>query len=112
MAYNYERDYGFCSQAVLAAVQDYFGKRDSDNWKGSSKLANKVREKFIEEFGSVICNDVQAHKMGRSFDLWDSEDYKKFEEAGAHEDQCPDVTGKVARWTAEVLLEEGIKPKN
>ena len=156
--YDYENKYGFCPQAVLAALQDYFGEiddqvikanhalagggalcgdgtcgglvggiaaiscffgrsrdefgeRSSDNWTGSSKISKKLRKKFIDEFGSVICNDVQEHKMGRSFDLWDPEDYKKFEEAGAHEDQCPDVTGKVACWTAEILLEEGIEPK-
>ena len=157
-AYNYERDYGFCSQAVLAALQDYFGVIDdkvikgshnlagggalcgdgscgalvggmiaistffgrsreefgqssSDHWTGSSALGNKIRKKFISEFGSVICNDVQEYKMGRSYNLWDPEDYKKFEEAGAHDDQCPDVTGKVAMWTAELLLEEGIDLK-
>ncbi|RCW46350.1 MULTISPECIES: C-GCAxxG-C-C family protein [unclassified Halanaerobium] len=157
-AYEYEADYGFCPQAVLAALQDYFdgiddevikanhtlagggalcgdgtcgglvggmaalgcffgrsreefGKSSADGWTGSSKIAKKLREKFIDEFGSVICNDVQSKKMGRSFDLWDQDDFRKFEEAGAHEDQCPDVTGKSAMWTAEILLDRGIEIK-
>ena len=58
---------------------------------------------------SVNCNDVQKEKFGRSYDLWDSEDNKAFNEAGAHEDKCPDVTGKAAEFTAEILLEEGIE---
>ncbi len=158
--FEYEHKYGFCTQAVLAALQDYFegiddevfkashplagggalcgdgtcgalvggiaaigsyfgrskedySKKDPDgnDWMNSSAIAKKLREKFIEEYGSVICNDVQAKKMGRSFDLWDEEDFQKFEEAGAHEDQCPEVTGKTARWTAEILLKHGIEPK-
>lgn len=156
--FNYEKDYGFCTQAVLAALQDHFegiddkvikathplaggglllgdgscgalvggmtaigchfgrsraefGKSDSEYWMGSSKLAKKVRKKFIEEFGSVICNKVQEEKMGRNYDLWDPEDYDAFEEAGGHEDKCPDVTGKTAKWTAEILLEENVKTK-
>ena len=158
-AFDYEKDYGFCSQAVLAALQDHFagiddevikgshalagggalkgdgscgalvggmaaiscffgrsrdefGESDSQLWMGSSILANKVRERFIEEFGSVICNKVQEEKFGRSYNLWNEDDYKAFEEAGGHEDKCPDVTGKVAKWTAEILLDEGIKSKN
>lgn len=156
-AFEYERKYGFCPQAVLAAVQDYFGivddevikafhtlagggalcgdgtcgglaggmaavsckfgrsrvefdKGEISDWLKSSKIAREIREKFIGEFGSVICNDVQTKKMGRSFDIWDPVDFQKFEEAGAHEDKCPDVTGKVARWTAESLIKEGVLP--
>lgn len=157
-AFEYERKYGFCPQAVLATIQDYFGIVDNEviksfhalagggalcgdgtcgglaggiaavsckygrerdefdkgqisDWLKSSRLGKKIRERFVEEFGSVICNDVQTKKMGRSFDIWDAEDFQKFEEAGAHEDKCPDVTGKVARWTAEILMEEGVTPK-
>ena len=154
-AFDYERDYGYCTQAVLAALDDhfksidkevikatqplagggalvgdgtcgglvgaiaaigcYFGRskeefdNDSEDWRFSSKLAKKVRKKFVEEFGSVICNEVQKEKLGRSYDLWDPEDNKAFNEAGAHEDKCPDVTGKAAKFTAEILLEEGIE---
>lgn len=158
-AYDYESEYGFCAQAVLGALHDYFeeidseiikashplaaggamcgdgacgallggmlaigsyfgrrkdqfGDSDEEYWTGSSRLANKVREKFIEEYGSVLCGDVQELLMGRTFDLWDTADYKNFEKAGGHDDKCPDVTGKVAKWTAEVLLDQGIKLLN
>ncbi len=156
-SFEYERKYGFCSQAVLASLQDNFdfiddivikalqslagggalcgdgscgglaggmtaisckfGRSRDDfgnskfNSRLSSSLSRKLRERFIEEFGSVICEDVQTKKMGRGFDLWDKEDYRKFEEAGAHTEHCPDVTGKVASWTAEILLDEGVSPE-
>ena len=156
--FQYEQKYGFCTQAVIGALQDFFAgiddevfkathplagggalcgdgtcgalvgglavvgsffgrsrdefaESDPDGWMNSSAIAKEIREKFLTEYGSVICDDVQAEKMGRSFDLWDEEDFEKFEAAGAHEDQCPEVTGKTARWTAEVLLAHGVKPK-
>jgi len=67
-------------------------------------LMKKLHDRFVKDFGSCICKDVQKRIMGRSFDLWDSDDYKKFEECGGHRDKCPDVAGKVARWVSEIIL--------
>ncbi|RSD33523.1 MAG: CGCAxxGCC family protein, partial [Methanohalophilus sp.] len=36
--------------------------------------------------------------------------FEAFEEAGGHDDKCPSVTGNAAKWTAKVLLDEGIEP--
>ena len=156
--FEYEKKYGFCSQAVVGALQDYFegiddqvfkavhplagggalccdgscgalmgaaaavgcffgrsrnefAQKSSDGWTKSSLIAKKIREEFIEEFDSVICGDIQTKKMGRDFDLWDNDDFKKFEEAGAHTEHCPDVTGKTAAIAARILLEHGINPR-
>ncbi len=155
-AHEYESKYGSCPQAVLAAVQDYFGTIDDSIIKAvhtfagggalcgdgtcgaliggmaaisshfgrerkefgqktagrlkAFSLSKDLHNKFIEEFGGIICSEVQINKLGRSFNLWDPADYKKFEEAGAHDDKCTDVAGKVARWTAEILLEKGVLP--
>ena len=46
--------------------------------------------------------------MGRSFNLWDREDYKAFLEAGGHTDKCPVVVGNAAKWAVEILLREGL----
>jgi len=50
----------------------------------SHDLIHNVHEQFIKEYGSVICKDVR-------------------ESSG---ENCPDVVGKTARWTAEILLEQ------
>lgn len=156
-AYEYEGKYGSCPQAVLSAIQDYFGDIDDSLIKAvhsfagggalcgdgtcgaliggmaaissqfgrnrkdfGQKTANRLKSysiskelhsKFIEEFGGVICSEVQEKKIGRSFNLWDKDEYMEFEEAGGHDDKCTDVSGKVARWTAEILLAKGITPK-
>lgn len=75
----------------------------------SFRLAKKLHDRFIAEYGSVICRDIQQKIFGRPFYLRDGDEYKKFEKAGAHTEKCPAVVGKAARWVAEILLEEGIK---
>ncbi len=110
---------GTCGALVggMAAISSQFGRQRSEfGKKTASRLRNfsatkELQDKFVEEFGGVICKDVQKSIIGRSFNLWDKEDYKKFEEAGGHDDKCTSVSGKTARWTAEILIEKGVRPK-
>lgn len=109
---------GTCGGLVggIMAVSCKYGRSREEfgsdgTWLHAYKMAKRIHEKFVEEFGSPICHKVQEKIFGRSFDLWDPKDVKAFEEAGAHEDKCPAVTGKVARWTAELLLRNGVALK-
>lgn len=70
------------------------------------KAAKKLHDTFAEEYGGVVCKDVQKKIFGRSFNLWDRDDYKEFEKMGGHTDKCTDVVGKVAVWVADVILDE------
>jgi len=92
-----------------AMVLSYkYGRERKDFSRGramkSYTLTKKLYDRFVKEFGSCICKDVQKRIMGRSFDLWDAGDFEKFEKAGGHRDKCPDVAGKVARWVSEIIL--------
>ena len=69
----------------------------------TGKLAQQLRKKFIDEYGSVICRNIQTKVMGRPYYLADPEEAQKFHNAGAHDIYCPDVVGKAARWMAEIL---------
>jgi len=71
-------------------------------------LAKKLHDKFIQEYGSVVCRDIQTKTMGRPFYLIDPDEYQKFLDAGAHDIYCPDVVGKAAEWAVEILLESGL----
>jgi C_GCAxxG_C_C family probable redox protein len=75
------------------------------------QLARKFRERFIQEYGSVICRDIQNKILGRYYYLADPQEYEKFHNAGAHDIHCPEVVGKAARWMAELLWEEDLIPK-
>ena len=96
----------------MMAIGFMYGRALKDMDKGkflkSHMLAKRLYDKFVEKFGSCICKEVQKKIFGRSsFNLWDPQDFMEFEEMGGHRDKCPDVTGNVARWVAEIILEEG-----
>jgi hypothetical protein len=74
-------------------------------------LAKKLFDRFIGEYGSVLCLNIQTKTMGRSYYLADPEEYKKFHEAGAHDIYCPETVGKSARWLTEILIESGQLPE-
>ena len=61
------------------------------------KYTKKLYDRFVEEYGSPLCCDVQKKIFGRSFNLLDSKEYKEFEAAGAHVDKCPTVAGNAVR---------------
>jgi len=74
------------------------------------ELVQKLREKFIQEYGSVICRNIQTKLFGRPYYLADMDDLEKFEKAGAHDVHCPEVVGKAARWAAEIISEADLVP--
>jgi C_GCAxxG_C_C family probable redox protein len=104
---------GTCGALVggIMAIGLVFG-RDREGYKSRKrasrayKAAKKLHDRFMEEFGGVICKDVQKKIFGRSFDLLDREEYRIFEEMGGHTDKCTDVVGKAAMWTADIILDE------
>ena len=74
----------------------------------SFQLAGEIHNRFIQEYGSVICRDIHMKVFGRPFYLNDPDEFKKFEAAGAHEVHCPEVVGKAARWAAELIVEKNL----
>ena len=70
------------------------------------KYTKHLYDRFIEEYGSPLCCDVQKKLFGQSYILLDKEQYEAFENAGAHVDKCPSVAGNVAQWTAEIILND------
>jgi len=70
--------------------------------------AQRLLEKFENEYGSGICGEIQRRLMGRSFNLLVPEQRDMFLEAGAEESHCPDVVGKASRWAVEIILDEDL----
>lgn len=92
--------------AGMVALGIVFGRRNIENFvelSQSMKPVRKLYRSFQEEFGSCLCRDVMASKLGKFYDL--ACDYEDFEAAGGYE-HCPKVVGKAARLTAELILEE------
>jgi len=84
-------------------------KDEKKQRKKAYSLAKELHDKFVEEYGSVICKDIQKKLMGRSYNLWDPEEFKEFEKAGGHADKCPVVVGNATKWAVEILLREGLE---
>lgn len=104
---------GTCGALVggLMAISIIVGRSYEDFSAGEQKrrvfqYSKKLYDKFIEEYGSPVCKDVHQKLFGRTFKLLDPEEYQEFEKAGAHVDKCPSVSGNVARWTAEIILDD------
>lgn len=93
----------------MLALSAKYGRDRANFGKGrfleSYELAKRLNDRFVAEFGSPICGDVQTKLIGRPYNLWDPKDLKAFNEAGGHRDKCPKVVGTVAAWTTEMLLE-------
>ena len=71
---------------------------------------NKVLEKYLQEWGTAECREIQKIKFGgRWFKINDPEQFKEFVSLGGNTIFGPDVVGKAVRWCAEVILERESK---
>jgi len=105
---------GSCG-AYLASVMMFgvlFG-RSRDNFAAGKEDINRVRrltglmrEYFLTKYGSIDCKGVQTAIFGRSYYIWNEEEKKEFEEAGAHTTKCPSVVGEAAAYAVKIIVEE------
>ena len=103
---------GTCGALVggIMAISAVVGRTYEDFSAGGYRrrvfqYSKKLYDKFEEEYGSIICKDIHKKIFGRTFDFMDSNDYAEFEKLGGHVDKCTSVSGNVARWTAEIILD-------
>jgi len=72
------------------------------------KLAKELVQRYEAEYGTVVCDEIKKKIMGRTYDLWDEKEYEEFLAAGGHDDKCPSVCGKAAKWVVEILSEANL----
>jgi hypothetical protein len=72
----------------------------------SFELASLLHERYMQEYGSIICKDIHMKLFGRTFDLWNEADFEAIEALGAHEDKCTSVVAGASAWTTEIILNE------
>jgi C_GCAxxG_C_C family probable redox protein len=82
----------------------------SEDLKDANALTNSLTAGFRlarnveKEFGTTNCTKMQTDRLGRFYSLADPEQYQAFIEAGGYR-ECPKVVGRIARMTAEFILE-------
>ncbi|MGA7799299.1 MAG: C-GCAxxG-C-C family protein [Gammaproteobacteria bacterium] len=80
--------------------------RDADKLHRGRGMANfhagkELIERFRHEFGGLTCRELQVKFAGRTYDMWDKDEYAAFgKERG---DRCAQASAQVARWVVEML---------
>ncbi|MFP4169702.1 MAG: C-GCAxxG-C-C family protein [Methanomassiliicoccales archaeon] len=74
--------------------------------KVAYQLCKRLVDRFVEEYGSVVCADIQKVHLGREYDLWDGEEYTEFDRVAYQGEKCPDLVAKASVWAAEIILDE------
>jgi len=108
---------GSCGALVGGSmVIGYLYGRGKDNFEDMNKpmksyaLVKKLHDKYVNQYGTCRCHDVQEKLQGRSYDLWNAEELKEAFKSGMME-HCSDLVGNVARLTTKIILNSGYKIK-
>ena len=97
---------GALSGGLMALSAKYGRDRDKLNrgrYINNFKKAKDLTERFRAEFGGVTCRELQQQFTGRTYDMWNPEEYKAFSDARG--DKCARATGTVTQWVVELLEE-------
>jgi len=92
---------GLLAVGMVTADEDL---RDVDALNNSLAAGFRLARRVEKEFGTTSCTKIQTDKLGRYFSLADPEQYRAFIEAGGYV-ECPKVVGRIARITAEFILD-------
>ncbi len=108
---------GSCGALVGSSmVIGYLFGRSREDFKDMYKpmksytLVKKLHDKYVKQYGSCRCFDVQEKTMGRTFNLWNADEMKEAFKAGMM-DNCSTIVGNVAKLATKIILNGGFKPK-
>lgn len=100
---------GAISGAVMAIGYIYGRKREDFPRRGKMMktlmLTRQLQNRFMEEHGSCICQDLQTKFFGRFFNLLEPSEVIAANQAGLL-DKCSLLSGQVARITTELILDQ------
>ena len=108
---------GTCGALVGASmVIGYLFGREKKDFQNITKplksysLVKKLHDKYLGQYGTCRCYDVQNHLQGRFYDLWDQNQLKEAFESDMME-HCSDLVGFISKYAVELILESGFKPE-
>ncbi len=98
--------------AGLMLIGSLFGRRrdhfdNDDDYKYTAfRMGRELHDRFIETYGTIICEQIHLRLFGRTYNLYDAQDKQQFNNDGGHTDKCTSVVANAASWTTELLLDE------
>lgn len=96
----------------IMVMSSLFGRRrkkidnDDEEKYCAFRMAKFLHDKFINEYGSVICNEIHHKIFGKTYNLWNANEKEEFNNDGAHESKCTTVVGNASSWIVQLILEE------
>ena len=101
-------DYYFGRSAEKMSYRETI-QANVDELLAASEAPGLLADKFVNEYGTFICAQLNRKLFGRIYWLRDPQDLEKIGEAGAHSDpaKCRRVVGNAARWVMEILIDKG-----
>jgi C_GCAxxG_C_C family probable redox protein len=76
-------------------------KLDKGRFVNNFQKGKELVERFEKEFGGITCEELQQRFTGRTYNMWNAEEYKAFDQARGQ--QCARATATVTRWVVEML---------
>ena len=75
----------------------------------ASEAPMLLADKFVKEYGTIICAQIQRQLFGRFYCATDPDEARKIEEKQAllAPKNCDLIVGNAARWVMEILLDKG-----
>jgi len=100
----------FLGRPVEAMSCEASKKPDVERLRNAIRTARLLCDRFVNEYGSILCPAIQAKLFGRTYYLPDPDEFQKFLKAGGHSDptKCMHIVGNASKWTMEILLDKGV----
>lgn len=76
-------------------------KLDKGRFINNFKKGQELVDRFKAEFGGVTCQELQQQFTGRTYDMWQADEYKAFSDARG--EKCARATATVTKWVVEMM---------
>ena len=74
---------------------------DKGRFINNFSKGKELVERFKLEFGGITCAELQQVFTGRTYDMWNPDEYKQFDQDRGK--QCAHATGTVTKWIIEMI---------
>jgi hypothetical protein len=100
----------FLGRPVEAMSSEPSKKPDYERLRNAIQTARLLCDRYVQEYGSILCPAIQTKLFGRTYYLPDPDEFQKFLKAGGHSDptKCMHIVGNASKWTMEILLDKGV----
>jgi hypothetical protein len=70
----------------------------------AQEITYRLYKQYLNEYGTILCPEIQTQLLGRHYYLWDPREMSEFENQGGFRTKCSHVVGNGARWVMQILI--------